>query len=410
MPLSKKTIFFAFIWHGIFLAITSSMLDLNTVFPSLVNTLTENTFVFASLLTVMLGTPLIFNLLFSHFLRRAKRKRNFLLLGIYLRAFSFLSIGIFVYFFAENNPWITIMSLYFFLLMFSISAGFAGISYSDLIGKTLPDTKDRTKLFTYIQFFSSIAAFLGGLIITYIFTKDLNYPINYSLSLIIGFVGLLIASIGYFFVKEPAETNVNESSESFVDYLKKIPKIIKNDFEFRKYIIIDNFSSFGVMIIPFYIVFARNEMSIDDSYIGIYLLIILFGKLMSTFFWGYVGKRWNAKTIVTVCITVGGIVPIIAIALSNFSPIIFGIVFFFVGFIISGRKIGFSPYLLDIAPKERRIEYLGIRGSLNVFMIILPLLAALVINLFGYIYTFIMVSVIMLLTSLFHIYYQKKTT
>ncbi|MCK5731514.1 MAG: hypothetical protein KAH13_00695, partial [Tenericutes bacterium] len=149
MPISKKTIFFAFIWHGIFLAITSSMLDLNTVFPSLVNTLTDNTFVFASLLTVMLGTPLIFNLLFSHFLRKAKRKRNFLLLGIYLRALSFLSIGIFVYFFAENNPWITILSLYFFLLMFSISAGFAGISYSDLIGKTLPDTKDRTKLFTY---------------------------------------------------------------------------------------------------------------------------------------------------------------------------------------------------------------------------------------------------------------------
>jgi MFS family permease len=74
-------------------------------------------------------------------------------------------------------------------------------------------------------------------------------------------------------------------------------------------------------------------------------------------------------------------------------------VFFLVGFTISGRKVGFEPYLLDIAPDERRVEYLGIRGSLNVFVVVLPLLGAAFISLLGYHVTFVVVGVVMLVAA-----------
>jgi len=35
-----------FIWHGAFLALTMSMLDLNTVFPALISNLTESKIIF----------------------------------------------------------------------------------------------------------------------------------------------------------------------------------------------------------------------------------------------------------------------------------------------------------------------------------------------------------------------------
>ncbi|XFA99114.1 MFS transporter [Candidatus Izemoplasma sp. B36] len=408
MNKQKNIIFFSFIWHSTFLAITASMLDLNTVFPALVNSLTENTLVFGSLLTIMLGIPLVFNLLFSHFLKKAKSKRNFLLLGIYLRSLSYLGMGIFVYLFASDNPWLTIFSIYLFIFIFSISAGFAGISYNDLIAKSLPDSLDRNKLFTIKQILSSIAAFLGGLVVTYLFAKDLTYPLNYSIGLMIGFVGLVIASIGFWFVKEPIEASNQTNQESFITFFKRIPKILKKDFEFRKFIIVDNLSSFGVMIMPFYMIYAKTQLNVDDYFIGVYLLIILFGKVLSSFFWGFIGKRFNAKRIVGLCIAVGGLIPILAIFLGKTNPYIFGIIFFFVGIIISGRQIGFSPYLLDLTPKEHRLEYLGIRGSLNISIIILPLIAALIIETLGYSITFIIVSIVMLFTSMFQMHYNKK--
>jgi MFS family permease len=85
--------------------------------------------------------------------------------------------------------------------------------------------------------------------------------------------------------------------------------------------------------------------------------------------------------------------------MSFLGPDYFTIVFFLLGFLVSGRRIGFEPYLLDIAPDERRTEYLGIRGTLNIFIVILPILGGIFINLVGYHITFLIVSAVMMLAS-----------
>jgi MFS family permease len=234
------------------------------------------------------------------------------------------------------------------------------------------------------------------------------FPINYTINLIIGFAGLFIASIGFFFMKEPETEAVADSDESLKTFFKKIPKILKNDNEFRRFIIVENLSSFGIMIMPFYIVFAREVLFIQDKYIGIFLLIQISGKIISTILWGLIGKKWDSRTVVTICIVIGGFIPILAILLSIYLPSLFGIVFFLLGFTISGRQIGFSPYLLDIAPKDKRVEYLGIRGSMNIFIVVLPLLGAIFIKSFGYIPTFILVSIILLSTAAYHRFFKVK--
>jgi hypothetical protein len=81
-PDQIKRVYFAYIWHGFFLALTMSMLDLNTVFPTLVSLLTSSRLVFGTLYAIMLGGPLIFNLIFSHYLSNASFKKKYLLIGI----------------------------------------------------------------------------------------------------------------------------------------------------------------------------------------------------------------------------------------------------------------------------------------------------------------------------------------
>jgi MFS family permease len=65
------------------------------------------------------------------------------------------------------------------------------------------------------------------------------------------------------------------------------------------------------------------------------------------------------------------------------------------GFIISGRRVGFEPYLLDIAPDHQRTEYLGIRGTMNLFVVILPILGGIFIDFVGFYFTFSIVSFFM---------------
>ncbi|MBN2794952.1 MAG: MFS transporter [Clostridia bacterium] len=392
----KKQAYFAFIWHGVFLALTLAMLDLNTVFPALIDEMTHSKIIFGFLYAIMLGIPLIFNIVFSHYLKTFKRKKKFLLFGIYLRSFSFLAMAAFTYFFSESKPLLTTGSFFLWIFLFSISAGFAGISYSDIIGKTL-ESKDRISLYTVKQFLSSIMALIGGLIIKKIFgLPQIDYPVNYAISLSIGGIGLFVASIGFWFMKEPESKIKVDHQLSLKDYLKSVPHIIKTDVTFKKFIIVENLASFSIMILPFYMIFAKTAFNIGVEYIGNYLLFQITGTIVSNLVWGLIAKRRQSKGVVTTCIFIGAFLPIVALILSFTTPLLYGAVFFLIGFIISGRRIGFEPLLLDIAPEDKRTEYLGIRGTLNIFIVILPILGGFFIESIGYYITFPIVSLVML--------------
>ncbi|MGM0411494.1 MAG: MFS transporter, partial [Bacillota bacterium] len=378
--------------------LTMSMIDFNTVFPSLISTLVDSKIVFGLLYSIMLGAPKLFNIIFSHYMNSYDYRKKFLLGGIYLRAFSFFGMAAFTYYFGKSNPNLVIISFFFWVFIFSISGGFAGMSYSDIIGKTV-EREERGKLYASKQFAASIAAFLGGMIVNEIFAPDsFSFPFNYSLILFIGFAGLIIASIAFWFIKEPPSLKKDEDILSLREYIKKVPKILKADSDFIQYIIVENMASFSRMILPFYIVYARETFSIGSAYIGKYLLYQIAGTIISNLLWGYISSKFDSKMVVRICVLGGGIVPIIALALTPLGPEVFVIIFFLIGFLKSGRKVGFEPYLLDIAPEDRRTVYLGIRGTLNFMVVLLPLLGGIFIDYLGYIFTFILVSIVMFLS------------
>jgi MFS family permease len=395
MDKSLKKSYLVFIWHGFFLTLTMSMIDFNTVFPSLVSTLIDSKIIFGLLYSIMLGAPRIFNIVFSHFMNSYDYRKKFLLIGIYLRAFSFLGMAAFTYYFGSSSPRIVIISFFFWVLLFSISGGFASISYADIIAKTVAK-EERGKLYASKQFAASLAAFAGGMVVQNIFSGDnFIFPINYSLTLSIGFVGLLIAAIAFWFIEEPPSVNKDEDLLSLKEYIKKIPGILKRDKNFASFIIIENMASFSLMLLPFYIVYAQDSFGIGTDYIGRYLLFQIAGTVVSNLLWGYISDRLNSQAVVRICILGGAVIPIIALLLSNFGPETYSIIFFLIGFLISGRKVGFEPYLLEIAPDDRTTVYLGIRGTLNFLVVLLPLIGGIFINFLGYLITFIMVSAVM---------------
>lgn len=396
MDKSYQSTYAAFLWHGTFLAITMSMLDLNTVFPALVSELSGSKILFGFLYSIMLGAPLVFNILFSHFLKGYAYKKKFLIGGIYVRALSFFGMAIFTYFFGASNPMLVVLSFFLWIFLFSVSGGFAGIVYSDLIAKLLP-SKERTQMFAVKQFFSSVAALGGGLLISRIFASgQMDFPANYALSLFIGFVGLSIAAMGFVWIKEPASEINTQSTESFRAYMGKALSYIREDLSFRRFVLVENLSSFSTMALPFYMIYAKEVFSLDNRYLGRFLLFQIVGTIASNLMWTYLARRSNSRVIVQTCILIGGLLPLLALALGQTNPDLFSIVFLFLGFVVSGRRVGFEPFLLDIAPTEHRTEYLGIRGSLNLFPVILPILGGLFIETIGYLVTFLVVFGVMM--------------
>jgi MFS family permease len=90
----------------------------------------------------------------------------------------------------------------------------------------------------------------------------------------------------------------------------------------------------------------------------------------------------------------------VALLLPALGPEAFALVFVLVGFVMSGRKVGFEPYLLDLAPEDRRSVYVGINGTLNFSRVLLPALSGLLIDALGFPLTFAMTVVVMALAYL----------
>lgn len=394
-------IYAIFIWHGVFLAVTLAMIDFNTVFPALVTDLGGSKIVFGILYSIMLGAPYILSFLFGHFLSSRRYRRKYLILGIYLRASAFLGMAAVTYFLGQSHPQLVLASFFAWILLFSLSGGLAGIAYNDLLGKLLPKGK-RGGLFASKQFASSLASFGGGLIVARVFsTQTMVFPVAHAAILFIGFAGLIIASLSFWFLKEPpSPVEDSVARPSLLSMIRRVPKILRTNPEFSRFIVIENLSSFGLMLMPFYMIFAREQLAVGDAYIGRYLLFQIAGTVLSNLMWGWVAKKLGAKRVVWICLMLGATIPFVALGLSHVSADLFAITFFLIGFVISGRKVGFGPYLLDIIPSSERAVFLGIRGTMNFLVVVLPFLGGILIQTLGYIPVFILVSVMMLVAAL----------
>jgi len=343
----------------------------------------------------MLGVPYLFSLVFGHFLSTYRFRRRFLLMGIYLRSLSFLGMAGFTFVFGRDRPWLVVGSLFVWVLLFSLSGSLAGIAYNDIMGK-LVAKGERGRLYAVKQFASSVSAFGGGWIVAGVFSLGaVAFPANYSIILSVGFVGLVIASLAFWFIREPASPVAENAHPPLLLLLRQIPSMLRQHPEFSRFIAIENLTSFSLMVMPFYMIFAKEHLLASSAYTGRYLLFQVAGTIISNLLWGSITSRFGAKRVVQVCLVIGGVIPLVAVGLSYTNANLFALVFFLIGFVVSGRKVGFEPYLLDIIPPEERRIYLGIHGTLIILVVILPLLGGLLIQFVGYFFVFSMVAAVM---------------
>lgn len=391
-PLSRRA---PFLWHGAFLALTMAMIEPNTVLPSLLTELSDNTALFGVAYSLLLGAPLAFNLLFSRFQQRFARKKKFLLIGIYARSASFAGLAAVTWFSAALGPPLTLTLFLALLFVFSASGGFAGIAYTDLIGKTIP-SPERAPLFAWRQIAGGVAGLLGALVVGWLFSpQSLTYPLNYSVALLIGAAGLLVGAFGFWAVQEP-EPAAAATPPARGSLWKDVAEVLKTDRRFFRFVVLENITALSLMVLPFYMVFVQREFPGATASLGLFVFAQTAGALLSNFAWAAFSQRFGSRTVMRVCIALGATLPVVAWGLSFTGPAWFALLFFLVGFVVSGRNIGFEPYLLEIAPASQRALYLGIRGTLNVLMVFLPLAGGLFIQWLGFLPTFGVVTLGML--------------
>lgn len=382
--------FYAFLWHAIFLASARTLTNTNTILPAILVKSGGSNFQIGILTGIMVGTPLIGQLLFASYLHLKERKKPFLLLGINLRVFALTSVAIMLSN-ADNYSGATIIFFIFILMfVFSMSGTFAGVSYSDILGKSL-FVYERERFFIWRQVLNSFSILISAFLAREILSS-VSYPANYQRLFLFAAALLFVATLGFWAIKEK-KVKSGYKDLGFSRVVKSLPRRLRTNKNLRNYIYMLNFSGFGLTLLPFYLVLAKENYGLTGKQVGTYLLLHIIGMILSNFIWARVIKKHGFRGVFKCCIIIWTILPILAITLVHFSIYMYLIVFFLSGFSISAMNISSEGIFIEITTDENRALHKGMVGATSLSIAIFPIIAGWLIGHLGFAFIFLLSSV-----------------
>ncbi len=403
----SKHNFFAFLWHTAFLALASSFMDVDTIIPSMLIKAGGTSIHLGILTAIMLGGSMLFQLVFANYLSNKTYKKGSLLLAINLRVLSLLSLAFLFFKSTTLSGDLIIFLIFIFISIFSFSGSFANVSYVDILGKSVLQ-RLRKKFFTSQQIVSSAGIFLSALVVRKLL-KYYEYPFNYSILFLIAGILLFIATAGFWSLKE--QKSKVEEKRSLWQFFVMIPSEIRKNKNLKYYLLIINSMGLGLSILPFIILFAKENFGLTFEMIGNFLLFRTLGMLIAGLILFKFSERFKYKTLLRFCLVLGSAIPLISLAFSD-NMVLYQFIFILSGMFVAIYKVSINGVLLEISTNDNRAIYAGISGAGNILTAVFPLFAGVLISAFGFHYVFTAVVILILSSYIFttKINCQRKPT
>lgn len=373
--------------HGIFFTGGRAFINPDTILPVYLDHFTNSKVIIGLAGMIMGGFGGIGNALPQLFVANRVenkiRKMGVLRAAITIRALCWGLLAIATYLFASSAPQLTIAFFFSFLIIFTLMGGIATVPFYDIWGKALPYNV-RGRFFGYRQLGGGLLAISSGLIAKYILANDaIKFPDNFVLLFLLAFIYLSISFGGLGSVKEPVE-RVHPIRLPFTNFLKKSISLLKKDRNYQTFLLVQIFSGAGALASPFYIIYGKNTLHIELEMIGIFISVQMLGQVLSNLLWGQLSDRKGNRSVLKYSTLLGCLIPCIALISSHNANIYFIIIFFLLGVYVSGRRIGVTNFLLDIAPAKERPAYISLNGTLTLPVMIFPFMGGLIAEQISY--------------------------
>ncbi|HEY72398.1 MAG TPA: MFS transporter [Thermoflexia bacterium] len=380
--------FIGALWHGAFLALGMALTQPTTVIAAFVADLTGSTVWVGGLSTVLTVAGALPQLFVARLVEPRPRKMPFLMLAIYLRVLSWGVLAGLIYLIGDSHPNLLAWALVGLLTIFYAGGGLGGVPYTDIIGKVIPQERRGA-------FFGGKEALAGPLsvgaaLLARQIMADVAYPTNYALLFGLAALSLLVASLGFWLIREPPRADADGKVPSWREYGEQLLKSARH---LGTLIGVQLLTGFSLMVLPFYIVYARKELGAPSGAIGWFLLAQVLGGVLANLVWARLVDRYNSRRMLTVCALISTLTPLLAILLGRFGWVGLLPVIFLGGATFNGRKVGFNSALLELAPAVERPTYSALNAVLILPAAFLSLAAGVLLQHWSYPTLFLIAAV-----------------
>ena len=382
------------ILHGFFLAVAMSVADPSTILPLIVHHFSESVILVGVFASLLRGGAIAVQLFAAFYAQSYKKVMPYLKRVFLARFLSWLAIGLAILFIGDKNPTLTLIVFGIGLFIFSFSAGFGSIYFSEIIAKIF-DKKERGKSMANRQFFAALGAIISGGIAGWVLS-EFEPPKSYAYLFIISSFLLGIGLFAFSTIKEPVKENVRIKEKSFIEFLKNAFKFLKEDKALQIQILTILFSYSYLFAFPFVILKANQTIHLTGWLIGGFVTIQMLGALLGNLVW----KKLAPKYKLIIMLAYFSMILAFIIAYFANNAFMYFAVFFLIGFAMDGFKIAGMNLLFEIAPEDKRPIYVALQNNLTSIGLFFAIPGGFILKYFGYDVLYIF-TIVMLLIGLY---------
>jgi len=396
--LSKKISthnFRAFIWHATFLAFAKNFMDVDTVIPAMIVESGGGALHIGIMTAIMLGGSSFTQLFFAPYISNKTYKKKYLLLGINTRVFALFGLGILLYLLQGEHVGYVLWMTFFFITLFSLAGAFANIGYTDILGKSVNENKRKT-FFSSLQIISGIIVLGSAFLVKKILVWK-AFPENYAFMFFAGASILLIASGGFWAIKEVVPSKLRiKGIKAFFNVLKNELKENKKLPYFLGFI---NTQGIAISFLPFVILYAKEIFQTESNATGTFLIFKVMGIVLVSLLVLMGAKKLKYNVLLYSNVLLSLLLATLALLINDANSLKY--IFVLGGVVYSLYTMSMSGLLLEVSGTENRALYTGFAGAGNILPAVFPLIGGTIIKTLGFQSFFVLFMVIMASAAFF---------
>ena len=270
--------------NGALFSFGDALQDTNLVLSVFISRLSGSNLLVGLLQPVRLGGWFLPQLLVSCRLQGARRKMPYYRLGAALRGTGALGVGVSAL--LVRDPHLLVPLTFLMLAIFSLSGGFSGLAFTDLVAKTIP-SRMRVSYSAWRIFTGGILALLASVIVRQVLGSEGGppFPTNYALLFLLAAFGICSGMTAFAFVKEPEDGQVRAPA-SVREQLSRARRLPVHDANYRGFLAGRLCLMLAEVAAPFYIIYAKTSLGLPDAIAGTYLMVAILANIGSTYVWG----------------------------------------------------------------------------------------------------------------------------
>ena len=393
---NKRHNFWALLWDGILFTPALALFDPATTMPLLVDRLTGSSMLVGLVGTLRFAGLWLPALPIANAVKHRERKLPWLLYACLAR----IPVGLLgaALLFADRIPAALLLALVFIThSLFWLGEGCAGLTWTDIVGKCIPQGQ-RGRFFGLMQAFGSLGAFCLGFFVTWVLENEaLTFPANYGVLFILSFVLFMGSFAAIALVKEPPG-KVYKEAEPFAQFLRRVPEYLKREPVFLQIVAKIFLIGLSGLALPFYVVYAREILGLSSGAAGYFISAQTLGSVVGGVIWGYLGHHRGYRRMLGYVGIAQAVAPAAALSAvlvpstgGRLAVMLMAYVFLGIG--ASGWSVGTNCILETVPPQDLTV-YTALSSTMQIPLFMAPFVGGYIVTTAGYAVVFILAAVL----------------